>query len=61
VIDPYCLAHGRRKSEHMCLICCLCYKDLTPETCHVTADGSKEDVCTECAEAEERIMAERAD
>jgi ribosome-binding protein aMBF1 (putative translation factor) len=45
----------------MCLICCLCYKDLTPETCHVTADGSKEDVCTECAEAEERIMAERAD
>lgn len=35
-IDPYCLHHGKRRSEHeggRCLYCCICFKTLTPEEC----------------------------
>lgn len=53
-MDPVCLLHGKRMSEHVCLYCCLCFKNLTPETCHVLPDGSREDVCNECAELEKR-------
>lgn len=55
-IDPVCLMHGKKMSEHICLYCCLCYKDLTPETCNVRADGKREDVCVPCAEREKREM-----
>ena len=49
VIDPVCLFHGKRWSEHRCLVCCICYKDLTPEECAVDAEGTW-DVCKgECA------------
>lgn len=56
MIDPVCLLHGKKASEHNCLYCCLCYCDLTPETCHVLEDGTKEDVCNECAEKEAAHM-----
>ena len=49
MIDPVCLIHGKRKFEHLCLYCCLCFKTLTPEQCHVRPDGVPEDVCNECA------------
>ena len=56
-IDPVCLMHGKKKSEHLCLYCCLCFKNLTPEECNITESGEKEDVCVPCAEQEKAIMA----
>jgi len=55
-IDPVCLIHGKKMSEHVCLYCCLCFKGLTLEECHVKEDGVKEDVCEECAEMERKMM-----
>lgn len=52
MIDPVCLVHGKKMSEHDCLYCCLCFKSLTPEECNVLPDGNKEDVCVECANKE---------
>lgn len=48
-IDPVCLIHGKRLSEHHCLYCCLCFRSLTVQECHVLASGEREDVCNECA------------
>ena len=56
-IDPVCAFHGKRWSEHetgRCMYCCLCFKSLTVEECHVLPDGSCEDVCNECAELEQQ-------
>lgn len=57
-IDPVCLFHGKRRSEHDCLYCCLCFKDLTIEECHIREDGLREDVCNECAEYEHKKVME---
>lgn len=46
-----CLFHGKRRSQHECLYCCLCFKSLTRDECAVI-DGEKWDVCQECAAAE---------
>lgn len=51
-IDPVCLFHGLRRSEHECLYCCLCFKTLTPAECSTNADGDKQDVCIPCAKLE---------
>lgn len=51
-IDPVCLVHGKKMSEHHCLYCCLCFKPLTPDECHVGEGGVKEDVCLKCAAME---------
>lgn len=54
-IDPVCLIHGLKWSEHKggrCLYCCLCFKPLTPEECHALPGGVLEDVCKDCAKAE---------
>jgi len=56
MIDPVCLAHGLPKSTHQCIMCCLCYKELTVEECHLLPDGSREDVCNDCAALEEQVM-----
>lgn len=48
-VDPVCLFHGKRRSEHHCLYCCLCFETLTPDECYVDAAGVKWDVCVECA------------
>ena len=58
-IDPTCLMHGKKMSEHTCLYCCLCYKDLTLEECNVTRDGKREDVCVSCAKREQEEMIKR--
>lgn len=54
-MDPTCSLHGIPWSQHpegRCLYCCLCFKTLTYETCHLLPDGTREDVCDECAEKE---------
>ena len=59
LIDPVCVMHGRKRSEHECLYCCLCFEDLTYETCATDKSGDKTDVCIPCYEEEGRICAER--
>ena len=53
MIGPTCAFHGRLWSEHVCLYCCLCFRTLTVEECHLRSDGQREDVCNECAADEE--------
>jgi hypothetical protein len=48
MIDPVCLFHGKRRSEHeggRCLFCGICFDTLTPEECWEDAEGQKWDVC----------------
>lgn len=52
IFDPVCVFHGKKHSEHDCLYCCLCFRDLTPAECTPNAAGVKEDVCAECRRAE---------
>ena len=50
LIDPVCLHHGKRMSEHeggRCLYCCICFNTLTPERCWADEDGQKWDLCQE--------------
>ena len=54
MIDPVCVFHGKRWSEHVCLYCCLCFETLTPEECFVNGDGVKWDMCRECGEINEQ-------
>ena len=56
MFDPTCLFHGKRQSEHACLVCCLCFRDLTPDECNIRADGYKEDVCRDCAALEKQRL-----
>lgn len=53
-IDPVCFFHGKKRSEHECLYCALCFRNLTPEECWVDDTGQKWDVCVECKENERR-------
>jgi len=54
-LDPVCLFHGLKRSEHVCLFCCLCFEDLTPEECNLLPDGTREDVCHNCFRGEALI------
>ena len=58
-IDPTCLIHGKKMSEHLCLYCCLCYKSLTPDECYINPAGVKEDVCIPCGTKEQAEMKKR--
>lgn len=58
-IDPVCLIHGKKMSEHVCLYCCLCFRSLTLEECNVRDDGKREDVCKECARKEQMYMSKK--
>jgi hypothetical protein len=56
MIDPVCLFHGKRRSEHeggRCLFCGICFDTLTPEECWEDAEGQKWDLCVPCGKAEE--------
>lgn len=57
LLDPVCLFHGIRRSEHeggRCLFCCICFRsDLTPDTCYQDKEGQKWDLCWECGLFEE--------
>ncbi len=46
-LDPVCIFHGKRRSEHECLVCCICFKNLTVETCY-----NGQDICEECGKNE---------
>lgn len=52
MIDSVCVFHGRKQSEHVCLYCCICFRDLTPDECSTDGDGVQWDVCNPCAELE---------
>ena len=52
MVDPTCAFHGLKWSEHECLYCCLCFKTLTVEECHMLPSGGREDMCNECAAQE---------
>jgi len=52
-LDPTCLFHGKKASEHVCLYCCICFQTLTPDECWVDGDGVKWDLCVECGEREQ--------
>lgn len=56
MIDPVCLIHGLKKSEHVCLYCCLCYRTLIGDECHAGYDGRRQDICHRCARIEELMM-----
>lgn len=56
MIDPVCLVHGLRRSEHVCLYCQLCYKSLTVEECSYLPDGTQHDVCVPCATHEQEML-----
>jgi hypothetical protein len=56
MIDPTCVFHGKKASEHQCLYCCLCFKTITPDECHMTDAGVKEDVCEDCAARENQLV-----
>ena len=58
-IDPVCLIHGLKYSEHRCLYCCLCFSTLTEDQCHTREDGVKEDVCIPCANHERLYVCDR--
>jgi hypothetical protein len=51
------LPHGEHPHDYG-YYCCLCFKSLTPEECNVREDGTKEDVCVECAEMKKLDMKE---
>lgn len=53
LIDPVCVFHGKRASEHYCLYCCLCFETLEPEDCWEDEEGVKWDICRPCKEHEE--------
>lgn len=64
-IDPVCLIHGKRWSEHeigRCLYCALCYVPLEPEQCWRDEEGQAWDLCESCGVAEEvaRKLVERS-
>ncbi len=47
-LDPICIFHNLRQSEHVCLVCCLCFSDMTIEE----AGETGEDVCISCKKLE---------
>lgn len=52
-IDPTCLSHGIKWSEHIngkCLYCCICFKPLTPTESYVDKNNIKWDNCVSCGE-----------
>jgi len=51
-IDPICLFHGKKMSEHRCLYCCICFELLTPDECFIDKKGVKCDMCKECGKKE---------
>lgn len=60
-IDPVCMLHGKKWSEHelgFCLYCCLCFVTLTSDECNVLENGKKEDVCKPCAAKEKKQIKE---
>lgn len=56
LLDPTCLVHGLRRSEHECIYCCLCFASLTREECSRNEEGELQDVCRPCLADEQRRM-----
>ena len=58
IIDPTCLFHGKKWSEHKygrCIYCPLCFR--SDEYEHwVDAEGQKWDICVGCKKYEDSMM-----
>jgi hypothetical protein len=54
-LDPVCLMHGQRKSQHLCLYCSICYESLTLDQCYQDSDGQRWDICKPCAAREQEV------
>jgi hypothetical protein len=53
VFDPVCVFHGMRRSEHVCIVCQLCFSTLTPEECWEDEEGQKWDICKPCKKVDD--------
>lgn len=51
-IDPVCAFHGKRRSQHECLYCCVCFAQLTRAECWLDEDGAAWDLCEPCGQQE---------
>lgn len=55
IIDPVCLFHGLKHSEHVCLYCSHCFNtSLSIEDFWQDENGDRWDICMECFEAENK-------
>ena len=52
MLDPVCVFHGKRLSEHECLYCCICFQTLTRDECWRDENGQAWDLCEACGRAE---------
>lgn len=56
MIDPVCLFHGKKWSEHeggRCLYCCICFDTNPPSGWWVDEGGTTWDICNDCQKLEE--------
>lgn len=58
-IDPVCLVHGLKLSEHYCLYCYLCFESLTVDDCSIDEEGNPTDVCKRCVKEEGVVSARK--
>jgi hypothetical protein len=56
------LCCGQQHAGPVCpdglVMCCICFTRVTPEDLHADADGSRWDICAQCAAAEQRYRQE---
>lgn len=60
MIDPVCIFHMLRRSQHECIYCCLCFETKTRDELSTDESGSLVDVCKKCAEQEKERESELA-
>lgn len=51
-IDPVCIFHGKKRSEHFCLYCTICFETLEIDECWTDPEGVTWDLCHTCGENE---------
>lgn len=64
IIDPVCMIHGMKWSEHRhgrCIYCGLCFVPLEDDECWVDSKGQKWDMCRECGDLDHYLSVNRSD
>lgn len=51
-----CLFHALPKGSHRCVVCVLCYMDLSDEEAWIDSNGVKWDICRPCRTDELKVM-----
>lgn len=54
MIDPVCLFHGKKASEHHCLFCCICFKTLSISECYIDLNKQRWDMCKNCGDENDK-------